>query len=144
MEDISDLRCVECLSTHLHRSCVAGAPHTKRLRCAACAAEFPIVDGIVRMVPRDSALHAEEAAAPAAELDDSLQAEYWEDDGHGFRSPQDPIVRGFAEQRWRYLASRFDVGGTICRGWDTLTHRPILDLRLVIFTIDTGVYLYSE
>ncbi|NQU22877.1 MAG: class I SAM-dependent methyltransferase [Candidatus Nealsonbacteria bacterium] len=109
MEDISDLRCVECLSTHLHRSCVAGAPDTKRLRCASCGAEFPVVDGIVRMVPRDSALRAEETAAPAAELDDSLQAEYWEDDGHGFRSPQDPIVRCFAEQRWRYLASRFDV-----------------------------------
>jgi SAM-dependent methyltransferase len=64
------------------------------------------------MVPRDSVLRRAGLAtqAPLA-LDDGLQAEYWNDDAHGFRPPQHPIVRYFAEQRWRYLASKVNLAG---------------------------------
>lgn len=77
------------------------------LVCESCGASFPIDDGVVRMVPRGSPLLQESTSAKDG---DELQAKYWQTDAHGFRPPDHPIVRGFAEQRWRYIARHLDVG----------------------------------
>jgi ubiquinone/menaquinone biosynthesis C-methylase UbiE len=62
------------------------------------------------MVPRDSALRRpRDSQEQALALDDGLQAAFWEDESHGFRSAEHPIVEFFASQRWAYLARCCDL-----------------------------------
>jgi len=108
MDDLSLLRCVECGGADLHGT--SGPPDGAGVRCRGCGTVYPRTGGILRMVPCGSPLRNEGTPESGpGRLDDRLQADYWEDENHAFRSPRHPIVRCFAEQRWRYLASKFDV-----------------------------------
>jgi SAM-dependent methyltransferase len=107
-ELIPHLPCVECRSPKLAARHSAG--REPAVHCDGCGAKFSVTDGILRMVPRDSALRRpHDQPEQALALDDGMQAAYWEDDGHGFRPPDDPVVQFFASQRWRYLSSRVDL-----------------------------------
>jgi SAM-dependent methyltransferase len=107
-ELIPILQCVECRSPNVART--FSPTQEPAIRCADCRATYPIADGILRMVPRNSALRSSQnREEQSLTLDDGLQAAYWEDESHGFRPPEHPIVRFFASQRWRYLARQMDL-----------------------------------
>ena len=92
-----------------HLRCPACAGTLVDWRCAGCGEVYPVVDGIPVVVPPKSPLRGSvisEVTSLGTNAD--RQREYWEHD-EVHRDVHHPIVRGFAEQRWRHVTRHLDV-----------------------------------
>lgn len=106
------LRCPECRHDRLLAE-GTDPEATSRLRCPGCGAGYAVRDGIPEILPRDSVLASSADDGPP---DDRVlrgtgateQRDYWENDS-AHRPVDHPMVKAFAEQRWRHLSRLFPL-----------------------------------
>lgn len=106
------LRCPNCERDPL--STDGSDPETtKVLRCPGCGASYAVRDGIPELLLGDSVL-ARPADGPAPDArvlrgtGAAEQRAYWESDS-AHRPVDHPMVKAFAEQRWRHLSRLFPL-----------------------------------
>lgn len=106
------LQCPQC-KRDLLSAASANPDTTTQLRCSGCDTTYVVRNGIPELLPQDSVLASTTANPPP---DDRVlrktgaaeQRDYWENDSV-HRPVDHPMVKAFAEQRWRHLAKRFPL-----------------------------------